>query len=83
MHGDHQGALVVQFDVPFVRHHAASAWAASRLDALYFNTPALFTSRLTSAHSRAARATRSASVMSRATAVTPGLGNRIRITRRP
>src|SRR5215469_16822991 len=35
-------------------------------------TPALFTSRLTSAHCRAARATASGSVMSSATGVTPG-----------
>ena len=53
-----------------------SARAASRFGALrnvlYFSIPALFTSRLTSAHCRATCATRAASVMSMAMGVTPG-----------
>jgi hypothetical protein len=42
------------------------------LNVLAFITPALFTSRLTSAHCCATWATRFASVMSSATGVTPG-----------
>src|ERR1700728_4987426 len=41
------------------------------MNVLAFITPALFTSRLTSAHRSATRATPSGSVMSRATGVTP------------
>ena len=42
------------------------------MNVLTFSTPALFTSRLTSAHCAATSVTRSASVMSRAIGVTPG-----------
>jgi len=42
------------------------------MDVLYRNTPALLTSRLTSAHSAATWATCSAAVMSRPTGSTPG-----------
>src|SRR5260370_40832050 len=46
-------------------------------------TPALFTSRLTSGHCSATRATRRASVMSSATGGYPGLSDGGRVTRGP
>jgi hypothetical protein len=69
MHGDHQGAVVMQF--VSISSRAASRSGAS-VKVLAFITPALFTSRLTSGHCRAASATCAGSVMSSRTGVAPG-----------